>query len=96
MNSNRWPEDRSLFINGGPDDNCELWDVWHNGGPGGNFADLYSEEMALDLCAAIEELHRLRAENGRLRALASEAREIIADHLPAYEVWLERASEELD
>lgn len=46
--------------------------------------------------AALAEVDRLRAENGRLRALASEAREIIADHLPAYEVWLGRAAEELD
>ena len=56
----RWPEHRSLFINGGPDDDCKLWDVWHDGGPGGHFADLYSEQMARDLCAAIGELLRLR------------------------------------
>ena len=58
--ASRWPEHRSLFINGGPDDDCNLWDVWHDGGPGGHFADLYSEEMAVGLCAAIDELLRLR------------------------------------
>ena len=61
MSAPRWPEHRSLFVNGGPDDDHELWGVWHDGGPGGPFADLYSEQTARDLCAAIEELHRLRA-----------------------------------
>lgn len=46
--------------------------------------------------SALAEVDRLRAENTRLRALASEAREIIADHLPAYDVWLAAAEKELD
>lgn len=58
--SAKWPKDLSLFVNGGPDDECGLWDVWHDGGPGGPFCDVYGEESAEMLCAAINELHRLR------------------------------------
>lgn len=46
--------------------------------------------------SALAEVDRLRTEVDRLRALASDAREIIADHPPAYDVWLAAADKELD
>lgn len=30
----RWPDGVRLYVNGGPDDHCELWDIWRDGGPG--------------------------------------------------------------
>lgn len=63
---NKWPENISLFVNGGPDDDHELWDIWHNGGPGGHAFDAYSEQMANGICSAIYELLSLRQENKQL------------------------------
>jgi hypothetical protein len=63
---NKWPENIRLFINGGPDDGCQLWDIWHDGGPGGHCFDAYSEQMANGIVSAIDELQSLREENKRL------------------------------
>ncbi len=63
---NKWPENIRLFVNGGPDDVCQLWDIWHDGGPGGHCFDPYSEQMANGIVSAIDELQSLREENKRL------------------------------
>lgn len=63
---NKWPDDIRLFVNGGPDDDHELWDIWHDGGPGGHAFDAYSEQMANGICSAIDELQNLRQENKQL------------------------------
>lgn len=63
---NKWPENIRLFVNGGPDDSCQLWDIWHDGGPGGHYFDAYSEQMANEIVSAIDELQSLREENKRL------------------------------
>jgi hypothetical protein len=63
---NKWPENVGLFVNGGPDDDCQLWDIWHDGGPGGPAFDAHSEQMANGICSAIDELQNLRQENKQL------------------------------
>ena len=63
----KWTEGVSLFINAGPEDGIDYYDIWHNGGPGGPMLVAYHRDSAQVICAAVDELHLLRAENRRLR-----------------------------
>ena len=63
----RWSDGVSLFINATPeDDGGKEYDIWHNGGPGGQMLVAHSEEAALAICAAVDELLELREEVERL------------------------------
>ena len=66
----RWPDGISLFVNAGPEDGFPVFDIWHNGGPGGPWLTAHTEEAARSICDAIEELHALRSEVVRLRSEA--------------------------
>jgi hypothetical protein len=63
----KWTEGVSLFCNAGPEDGIDYYDIWHNGGPGGPMLVACHENSARAICAAIEELHQLRAEVEYLR-----------------------------
>ncbi len=63
----KWTEGVSLFINAGPEDGIDYYDIWHNGGPGGPMLVAYHKDSAQVICAAVDELHLLRAENRKLR-----------------------------
>jgi FtsZ-binding cell division protein ZapB len=101
---NKWPENIRLFVNGGPDDGCQLWDIWHDGGPGGHCFDAYSEQMANNIVSAIDELQSLREENKRLvlelskiDKLLREGFDIINEHLSSsHEVWMEETAKLLE
>jgi hypothetical protein len=63
----KWTEGVSLFCNAGPEDGIDYYDIWHNGGPGGPMLVAFHENSAQAICAAIQELHELRAEVEYLR-----------------------------
>jgi len=63
----KWTEGVSLYLNAGPEDGIDYYDIWHDGGPGGPMLVAFHENSARAICAAIEELHELRAEVEQLR-----------------------------